>query len=215
MIRVGMRICWVCCVALALEYSAIIGGPLCAKRFLGATLSRPARVVEVGALSVVHIDGVTVMVGVSGIRLAPSFGFTLNKSYGAMSLHLPSNWQGIPRTSTWSFAGFTISHGDYVPQGVCGTGLSDAALSRLTAPSPPSKYYRFVFPVWSVFVVVAIPVPVLIWRRWSRRRQPLRCAKCNYNLTGNVSGVCPECGLPIPQVQRARTECAEDNLKRE
>ena len=24
-----------------------------------------------------------------------------------------------------------------------------------------------------------------------------QCAKCEYDLTGNVSGVCPECGTPI------------------
>lgn len=24
-----------------------------------------------------------------------------------------------------------------------------------------------------------------------------RCAKCQYNLTGNLSGICPECGTPI------------------
>jgi hypothetical protein len=23
------------------------------------------------------------------------------------------------------------------------------------------------------------------------------CGKCGYNLTGNVSGVCPECGTPV------------------
>jgi len=31
------------------------------------------------------------------------------------------------------------------------------------------------------------------WRRWGRRT-PGVCEKCGYNLTGNVSGVCPECG---------------------
>ena len=25
------------------------------------------------------------------------------------------------------------------------------------------------------------------------------CANCGYNLTGNVSGVCPECGTEIPK----------------
>ncbi len=24
------------------------------------------------------------------------------------------------------------------------------------------------------------------------------CLKCDYNLTGNVSGICPECGEPVP-----------------
>lgn len=33
-------------------------------------------------------------------------------------------------------------------------------------------------------------------RRWRRRRRRL-CVKCAYNLTGNVSGVCPECGMKI------------------
>jgi len=30
-------------------------------------------------------------------------------------------------------------------------------------------------------------------RRWRRRRKG-RCVRCGYDLTGNVSGVCPECG---------------------
>jgi hypothetical protein len=29
---------------------------------------------------------------------------------------------------------------------------------------------------------------------WRRIRLPGRCRKCGYNLSGNVSGVCPECG---------------------
>ncbi len=33
-------------------------------------------------------------------------------------------------------------------------------------------------------------------RRW-RRREPGVCGKCGYDLTGNVSGVCPECGTEI------------------
>ena len=36
-----------------------------------------------------------------------------------------------------------------------------------------------------------------VWLRHSLRLQRIRlgrCAACNYDLTGNVSGVCPECG---------------------
>ena len=32
-----------------------------------------------------------------------------------------------------------------------------------------------------------------------RLLSPNLCRKCAYNLTGNVSGRCPECGTPIPQ----------------
>ena len=28
------------------------------------------------------------------------------------------------------------------------------------------------------------------------RKGPGRCARCGYNLTGNISGRCPECGMP-------------------
>lgn len=30
------------------------------------------------------------------------------------------------------------------------------------------------------------------------RTQATRCGGCGYNLTGNLSGTCPECGLAIP-----------------
>jgi hypothetical protein len=31
-----------------------------------------------------------------------------------------------------------------------------------------------------------------------RRRLRGTCGVCGYNLTGNVSGTCPECGTPVP-----------------
>ena len=38
-----------------------------------------------------------------------------------------------------------------------------------------------------------------------RRRRTGSCARCGYNLTGNVSGTCPECGAATTPVARART----------
>lgn len=32
-----------------------------------------------------------------------------------------------------------------------------------------------------------------------RRRRAPRCQRCHYHLTGNISGVCPECGTTIPR----------------
>jgi len=34
-------------------------------------------------------------------------------------------------------------------------------------------------------------------RRMVRRELGLSCRICDYDLTGNVSGICPECGTPI------------------
>jgi hypothetical protein len=51
-------------------------------------------------------------------------------------------------------------------------------------------------PLWIPFVLVAVPTAVLWWRD-RRRIPPGHCRKCGYNLTGNLSGVCPECGEKV------------------
>ena len=38
----------------------------------------------------------------------------------------------------------------------------------------------------------------LFWRDWREpKSRPGYCQKCGYSLTGNTSGVCPECGTAI------------------
>lgn len=44
--------------------------------------------------------------------------------------------------------------------------------------------------------VVGCAIPALIcWP--DRHPKPGSCIKCRYDLTGNTSGICPECGTPI------------------
>ncbi len=50
--------------------------------------------------------------------------------------------------------------------------------------------------IWVPFVAIAIPTALLWWLD-RRRLSPGHCQKCGYNLTGNVSGRCPECAQPI------------------
>jgi len=51
-------------------------------------------------------------------------------------------------------------------------------------------------PMWCLVA----PLAVAIWLTRDRRRRCKSgfCLRCGYNLTGNVSGICPECGTPIP-----------------
>ena len=52
----------------------------------------------------------------------------------------------------------------------------------------------------AIEILMLLPVIWLVFtiKRSSRREtQPGYCRSCSYNLTGNVSGVCPECGRKI------------------
>lgn len=52
---------------------------------------------------------------------------------------------------------------------------------------------RVIVPLWIPFLLLAAPSACLWWLD-RRRIPPGHCLKCGYDLTGNVSGVCPECG---------------------
>ena len=51
------------------------------------------------------------------------------------------------------------------------------------------------YPAWMFLLAALIPT-MLAWRRL-RRPLPGHCRKCGYNLTGNVTGKCSECGTEI------------------
>jgi len=54
------------------------------------------------------------------------------------------------------------------------------------------RYTGAHIPTWVLVVLVAMPT-LGLWR-CDRRRQPGLCIKCGYDLRGNESEVCPECG---------------------
>lgn len=53
-------------------------------------------------------------------------------------------------------------------------------------------YWGVTLPIWIPLLVLALPTALAWWRcRWL---PPGHCGHCGYNLAGNTSGVCPECG---------------------
>lgn len=63
-------------------------------------------------------------------------------------------------------------------------------------------------PFWIPFSVGAILMAVSLLR--SRHRFPSgHCRSCGYNLTGNTSGRCPECGVTVPALAPAAATRAQ------
>ena len=62
---------------------------------------------------------------------------------------------------------------------------------------------NFILPVWLPLVLLCVPT-VFFWRSARRSRtRPGHCARCSYDLTGNVSGKCSECGAMVKPVAAA------------
>ena len=106
------------------------------------------------------------------------------------------NWLGLAGgTLLWSFWGERIVDLD-------GWSLSPP----VSTLGEPVNWYtngvlRVVYlPLWIPLVIfAAYPTFAFIrgpLRRW-RRRCAGHCVRCGYDLTGNESGVCPECGRPV------------------
>ena len=62
-------------------------------------------------------------------------------------------------------------------------------------------------PYWCI-LVVTLPLPMIFAARWHRHSRRIRrnlCLHCGYSLTGNTSGVCPECGTSARERASAST----------
>ena len=59
------------------------------------------------------------------------------------------------------------------------------------------RHWNVRFPIWAVFILFAAHPTVAFIRGPLRRRRRRRkgwCMTCGYDLTGNTTGICPECG---------------------
>lgn len=61
----------------------------------------------------------------------------------------------------------------------------------------PATLYACI-PLWIPFLLlVACGIALLAHQERKRRQQKSRLCSCGYDLTGNVSGICPECGRKV------------------
>jgi hypothetical protein len=65
-------------------------------------------------------------------------------------------------------------------------------------------YFEARAPLWLIVLLFAgyPAVKAVRYWQWRRRRPVVWCKRCRYDLTGNVSGVCPECGTAIAGERR-------------
>ena len=72
-------------------------------------------------------------------------------------------------------------------------------------PPPPMTLTTVKIPLWPLPALTTIPAGLLWWRHRRQRFLPGHCGRCGYDLVGNVSGKCPECGAAVP-MGRERVE---------
>jgi hypothetical protein len=108
-----------------------------------------------------------------------TYAITLGQGYVAFL------WTPPPLRQT-SFTGWSISgYSGPVPLSSCFGWFGFRSV-------PPSC---LAVPLWLLFLCMAVATAVL-WLPGRRYINPDHCQNCGYNLTGNVSGRCPECGSP-------------------
>ena len=94
----------------------------------------------------------------------------------------PGSWSC--RLSPRDRSSWRLSRGDLLPRVDCSYEEDD---------------YDVDLPLWLPLVVLLVPT-VWLWRR--DRPRPGFCRVCDYDLTGNTTGCCPECGTacePAPE----------------
>lgn len=74
-------------------------------------------------------------------------------------------------------------------------GIKTSWLPSLSRAGTTAPHTSLDLPVWILLLLACSPTAYLFYH--DRRILPHCCRSCGYDLTGNTSGVCPECGVKI------------------
>lgn len=106
-----------------------------------------------------------------------------------------TKWEGVKGWSTgpgerfWSF-GFIMPRRTAWPQG----------------------WVVYIVPMWLGLVPAIMAAPFLLLLK-KHEPPPHCCQRCSYDLTGNASGVCPECGTPVTEEETADVSVDESGAQ--
>ena len=122
------------------------------------------------------------------VAWAASLLISVIASYGRLHVAFGSGGFGF------SVCEYPLETRFYLPGADSIRWLPTIGPQRWGLPDPSNRSITFAayFPFWCLFPLAAIPT-VILWRR-DRKIPPGQCQTCGYDLTGNTTGVCSECG---------------------
>ncbi len=128
---------------------------------------------------------------------------------GDLPLASPAGWarratRRLPLAGPWGFCWKW-----QVPRTRREVSLRPLGYANLTgSPTSPARVLftarvsELAFPLWAPLFVFSLYPAYRFMQgplRQYRRRHRNQCIECGYSLKGNTSGICPECGTPIPE----------------
>jgi hypothetical protein len=109
----------------------------------------------------------------------------------------------------FGFGGFDYSSASITPVAGPGFGYMNGTpgfgWSIPVHFKPVGRTTVLAIPIWALALAFAMLPMISLIRIVSRKRRrakPNHCRSCGYNLTGNMSGVCPECGQKTGELVR-------------
>ncbi len=149
---------------------------------IGRTSNSRVRVLLAACVASIGLFALLTGAWLSSLRLEKHGSFRILVSQGRMLIE-----------SGMVHIGWDILHGHTIPPPT-GWLLEIPAPSSIWFGTRPATSTTSV-PLWPL---IPTCLCILGWLTWRTRYRPLEdhCPNCNYNLTGNQSGKCPECGTP-------------------
>lgn len=138
-------------------------------------------------------------VSCSGILMIEYFNYPENKS--KLTFQMRNAREFMQAYEFWTLSVASIMNKNIVDEGDYGFYAFRTKNWAFVAQGRPYKMRSLNVPYWLLLILFAIMPGRAIAGGFLRYRRSLVmcCRECGYNLTGNMSGICPECGQPWKQ----------------